>query len=100
MRIEPGFHHAAAADAAVEPFLALWAEVLRVGLEDARGTPRITGYVKEGRDNLRRRLHESACSWLACDDDDVGSFLWLCSLFDLMPELVRARVLEREELAA
>jgi len=55
----------------------LWAAVLQQAIEDA------LNHSKEAE------------MWLRCKNDGVGSFLWICHLFDLNPECVREIVVNR-----
>ena len=65
--------------------LGMWAEVMRVSVEDARrflrGGGRLTGVeMTDGRRALR---------WLWSDSQARQSFCWTCSLFWLDPDAVR-----------
>jgi hypothetical protein len=65
--------------------LHLWAEVLRVAFSEAAGPG-----TRPGSAAFARR--ESARIWIRDDETRTGSFLWICSLFGLDPEVVRARL--------
>lgn len=70
-----------------EACIQLWAAVFNQGLSDiaAAFKRRENPYTSEP---LR---------WLNSGNTSVGSFLWLCGIFGLEPELVRAKVGERYE---
>ena len=55
----------------------LWAAVLKQAMEDALNHKGC--YTRS----------KNAMTWLRCKNDGVGSFLWICHLFDLNPECVR-----------
>ena len=61
----------------------LWLAVLEQAVKDARGTRRYHRIVKEARE------------WFRSEDEDPGSFLWVCRILCLDPEAVRGAV-ERE----
>lgn len=75
----------------VQGCLALWAEAMRLAVEDA------VRYLK-GRNRLEAgaagEAYRSLC-WLFEDGTDVGSVRWICVLFDLDVERVRSKLLER-----
>jgi hypothetical protein len=58
----------------------LWLAVLEQAVKDARGTRRYHSIVEEARD------------WFRSEDEDPGSFLWVCRILFLDPEAVRAAV--------
>jgi hypothetical protein len=60
----------------------LWAAVLEQAIEDIL-------------DNKGYYMRKVAMTWLRCKNDGVGSFLWICHLFDLNPESVRQSVVNR-----
>lgn len=66
----------------------LWAESLRIAIEDARGTSR---YVS--RPAAKRAAARAARSWLADEGRAAGSFEWVCAVLDLDAGRVRAIVL-------
>jgi hypothetical protein len=57
----------------------LWAAVLEQAIEDIL-------------DNKGYYMRKVAMTWLRCKNDGVGSFLWICHLFDLNPESSRKRI--------
>jgi len=67
----------------VEACKSLWAAVLQQAIEDALNH---NGYYTRSKE---------AMTWLRCKNDGVGSFLWICHLFDLNPECVRKIVVNR-----
>lgn len=65
-----------------ERCMALWAEVLRVGLVDAaRAFP---SYLSNPH------MHYEPLDWLYSDELSTGSFVWICNLFGLDPSAVRS----------
>lgn len=62
------------------PYIRLWAAVFQQGISDA-----CTARAKreEGKDLL----------WFYSEVETVGSFNWLCELFNIRPEKARARIL-------
>ena len=69
-------------DAAVRPYLRLWAEVMRGGVQDFCTARALA------RPNIDPRIN-----WMWSNDVFPGSFIWLCDLFDLEPEKARSQVL-------
>lgn len=94
MLLEIGHHQASArVPDAEQRCLHLWADVFRVALADARGDGvRPTGLTMERWELRRRVLQDGARQWFCGDDLTPGSFLWCCALFDLDPDVVRARI--------
>lgn len=62
-------------DEQTQACVALWAAVFNSALEDAGGTD---------QDEARR-----AMAWFNSDAKGIGSFLWVCTLFDLNADAVR-----------
>ena len=60
----------------------LWGAVLEQEIEDALNGK---GYY----------IWKEAMTWLRCKNYGVGSFLWICHLFNLNPECVREIVVNR-----
>lgn len=60
----------------------LWGAVLEQAIEDA-----LNG---KGYDERKEAMR-----WLRCKNDGVGTFLWICHLFDLNPECVREIVVNK-----
>ena len=58
----------------------LWQAVLEQAVKDARGTRRYHRIVKEARE------------WFRSEDENPGSFLWVCRILRLDPEAVRGAV--------
>ena len=54
----------------------LWFSVFKTAIEDYRG---VHGSI----------LREDARAWLTSDDEDVGSFNWICSVLNVEPFFVR-----------
>ena len=65
----------------------LWAAVLFQGLHDVhiKESEKHSGY---WRDNAR--------AWCAINRIDIGSFIWICELFDMNADQVRSLVLDKE----
>ena len=66
-------------DSALEPYLNLWRAVMHEGLTSA---------VTQHRqwEQLRTPIHQNsyeALRWMNNEDDGVGTWRWLCELFDL-----------------
>lgn len=80
-----------AAPAPTQPYLALWAEVLRTAFEDARR------YLTQRNRLSAAEMGEGykALRWLWNDASGVGSLHWVCSWFDLEPAAVRRSLAER-----
>ena len=62
----------------------LWAAVFRQGCVDAAWD-----FATHKHD---REHYPEAWLWLNATDDEVGSFIWLCDLFDLDPDRARSQV--------
>lgn len=92
LTLEVGHHQAATVlPDEVRGCVSLWAEVLRLAVDDARGGGCMpTGVTAVERPVLRTRMRAQARAWLTNDDQEVGTFLWICSLLDLEPVAVRA----------
>ena len=58
----------------------LWAAVLEQAIKDARG----------GR--TYHIITEEARTWFRSQNEDVGSFIWICRTLDLDPSYVRGKV--------
>jgi len=58
----------------------LWQAVLEQAVKDARGTRRYHSIVKEARE------------WFRSENEEPGSFLWVCRILRLDPEAVRGAV--------
>ena len=58
----------------------LWLAVLEQAIKDARGTRIYYSVVEEARD------------WFKSENEDPGSFLWICRLLGLDPEAVKNTV--------
>lgn len=72
------------ANAMDEACRGLWTAVLDQAVRDAQGS--VTTYIQR----------ESARAWLRSANQDVGSFLWVCSILDFDPHLFRNRLAEKE----
>lgn len=68
----------------VSPYRALWAAVMHRGMQDAADEFRRA--MKNG-DTPDLRI--GALGWMHSDRKHVGSWVWLCSIFDLDPEIAR-----------
>lgn len=107
--LEIGHQVAAAPPPKVDACRQLWAEVLRLAIEDSLGSPRaiLLGDVRDelrgsggggasrALQAVRRRAVTDARRWVADDHDVFGSFVWICELLDLNPEVVRKRIARR-----
>jgi len=58
----------------------LWLAVLEQAVKDARGTRTYHSIMREARE------------WFRSENEDPGSFLWICQLLGLDPEAVRGTV--------
>jgi len=71
---------------------ALWAAVLIQAIEDVNWTPKetISQAIKQ------RHLHEKekAKAYLKAKRAGIGSFLWICELFDIDPDKVREAIFD------
>lgn len=70
-------------DSEVRPYLRLWAEVMRQGVGDfctARGR--------------RENNNNPHAEWLYSNATGVGTFVWLCDLFEFDPDKARSQVLK------
>ena len=67
-------------DAEIEACKDLWLAVLEQAIKDARGTRIYYSVVEEARD------------WFKSENEDPGSFLWICRLLGLDPEAVKNTV--------
>lgn len=97
LTLEIGHHQASGGvPDEVRGCLSLWAEVLRIGFCDAAGDitnwPTNVGKIK-GR--IADDLREGARSWIASDDLQPTSFLWICGLLELEPSAVREALARR-----
>lgn len=68
----------------VRPYLRLWIEVMRLGVQDfcyarARGSS----------------YNHPHIQWFWSDSQEPGSYLWLCHLLDLDPAKSRSQVMRR-----
>ena len=71
----------------------LWAAVLEQAVEDLQGC----GYAKNEYLSRSRQLqHESAVTWFKSDSQEPCSFLWICEILDLNPEVVRSLALGQQ----
>ncbi len=81
----------AALDKDLQPYVRLWAAVMRVGVQDyctASNDARVKGV----RDN---RIH-----WFESDVVAPGSFVWLCHVFDIDENKARARIVAKRKSLA
>jgi hypothetical protein len=81
-------------DKELQPYRNLWAEVLRIAVEDATGNVAALqgGDAYHDRDQVRALITDRARAWLSSDDRLVGSFLWICGLLELNAEAVREAI--------
>ena len=66
----------------------LWAAVLEQAIKDARG----------GR--TYHIITEEARTWFRSQNEDVGSFIWICRTLDLDPSYVRGKVKQQPVVRA
>jgi len=78
---------------------ALWEAVLLQTIEDFHARGRgleivMSGIKVQWRTNSAetRRNKRNASAWFGSSCEDAGSFLWICDLFGLDADLVRAKV--------
>jgi hypothetical protein len=69
-----------AKSAEIEACKDLWLAVLEQAVKDARGSRRHHSIVREARE------------WFRSEDEDPGSFLWVCRILRLDPDVVRGAV--------
>jgi hypothetical protein len=81
----------------------LWGAVLLQAIEDFHRKGRTSEIVMNGikvrwrtNNTERRRNKRSAAAWFGSSCEDVGSFLWICDLFGLDADLVRAKVKNKD----
>ncbi len=80
-----------------QPYLNLWFAVLNLGVIEASGQVTIrNGKVVSKIEivDIKPVEHRRAVRWLLSDTRRVGSFIWICELFEFDPNLVRFRVCE------
>lgn len=104
MQTEIGFQALRDQDPVAGACLGLWADVLRVAVEDAAGAVRavslsdvrkelgVCGGARAARRYVQSSIAEDARRWIASAEQRTGSFLWICGLLDLNPDTVRARL--------
>jgi hypothetical protein len=69
-----------------------WFSVLCQSLQDASGHPVDIGGTASARHARAERLVASARKWVASNASRVGTFRWCAEIFELDPDLVRARL--------
>ena len=72
--------------AMTDAYRKLWAAVLEQALKDMQVD------VRSRKGNVRSLLSEGARAWFCSESEDIGSFLWTCSILDLEPNFVRSLV--------
>jgi hypothetical protein len=60
----------------------LWASVLEQAVKDARNDA------------------EGAWAWLHSEDQGIGSFLWICDIFEISPDLIRSNIGNKRKIPA
>ena len=70
-----------------DPYRTLWAAVLEQAIKDIRGD------LTFRKGNVRSIFSESAWAWFRSESQDVGSFLWTCSMLGLEPDFVMGFVM-------
>jgi hypothetical protein len=65
-----------------DPYRTLWAAVLEQAIKD------IQGDLTFRKGNVRSIFCEGAWAWFRSESQDVGSFLWTCSMLGLEPDFV------------
>ena len=68
------------------PELALWRGVLRLAITDYRG--QLFALSRHEKPHAQRRAQE----WIFSTCTDPGSFLWVCELLDVNPQVVVSRL--------
>jgi len=91
--------------AAKSPEHDLWANVFVLAIRDLEVAMDRWLAVEAQKEcgQIRRRMidvHDDALAWVESDAERLGSFVSLCGLFGLDPDVVRSRVLPRAELPA
>jgi len=74
-------------DMPVDDYKRLWAAVLKQAVRDARQR------ASKG-DVSRQMMTASARAWFESENQDIGSFLWVCAALDVEPRYVK-RFLDR-----
>jgi hypothetical protein len=75
------------------PEMSLWFSVLAQALQDASGAPRdVTGDSPSSRHARAERLTVAARAWVSSNASRPGTFRWICEIFELDADLVRARL--------
>jgi len=69
-------------NAMANPYKALWAAVLEQAIKD------IQSDLTFRKGNIRSIFSEGAWAWFRSENQDVGSFLWTCSMLGLEPDFV------------
>lgn len=64
------------------PEFKLWYAVLNRAIVDLKVS-------KCGADNRIETTRQEAVRWFKSDENEVGSFLWICDILDLCPNLTR-----------
>jgi len=79
--------------------LELWGAVLLQAIEDLQLRGPVFEVVMNGiklksrKEGITmRRNRNNAAAWFRSSSDDVGSFLWICDLFGLDADIVRAEI--------
>lgn len=78
------------------PCRRLWAAVFRVGLQDAAAGQRALNRLRVSKptatiNDVSNHDQRQALRWIHSDEDEVGSFVWLCELFAYQPQAARDR---------
>ena len=75
------------------PEKALWFAILVQALQDASGAPHdVAGCSPASRHARADRLTVAARAWVASNASRPRSFRWICEIFEIDPDLVRARL--------
>lgn len=74
-------------DETLDPYFRMWAAYLLNAIRD------IHKPVTTGGDSTQRKEIKSEClKLIMSDDEDFGSFLWVCDLLEMNPQCVRREV--------
>ena len=73
-----------------ESYQRLWAAVLEQAIKDVRSDLR----VHKGK--VKSIFNESAWSWFYSENQDVGSFHWICNMLSLDPNFVLSLVTQQK----
>ena len=67
----------------LQPYMRLWAAAFLQGIRDV------------ATERSKRDMGRATRWFYDDDDDDTGSFVWLCSLFNIDPAVARSKILQQ-----